>query len=165
MNGETIFEGTHTLIPQNINAAHLYFDIKLQVEVPISMLPVKPEANKTNTLGHLKHNSAIPYSQHQLQPKQSRLWQNYPNPFNPETWIPYQLSRDSIVIISIYKATGQLLRRLHLGHNSAGVYLNKKRAAYWDGRDKYGMEVASGVYFYTIQAGNFKATRKMIILR
>ncbi|MFQ6044700.1 MAG: FlgD immunoglobulin-like domain containing protein, partial [Candidatus Poribacteria bacterium] len=86
-------------------------------------------------------------------------------PFNPETWIPYQLSQGSTVVITIYKSTGQLVRRLNIGHKSAGIYMIKERAVHWDGRDDYGDKVASGVYFYTMQAGDFKAARKMVILR
>lgn len=164
-NGESIVDVTHILTAQNINDAHLNLDIQLQVEIPILMLAVKPEVNKTDTLGHLKRQLTNPHSQHQNHPKHAELFQNYPNPFNPETWIPYRLSQDSTVVISIYKATGQLVRRLNLGHKSAGIYISKKRAACWDGRDNYGETVASGVYFYTIQAGDFNATRKMVILR
>ena len=54
------------------------------------------------------------------QPMQSQLLQNYPNPFNPETWIPYQLSEDSPVSVSIYDASGKLVRTLSLGTQSAG---------------------------------------------
>jgi flagellar hook assembly protein FlgD len=163
MNGEIVVEVTHTLTVQNINDAHLNLDIQFQVK--ISMLAVKPEVNKTGTLGYLKHQPKDPHSYHQDYSNRAALFQNYPNPFNPVTWIPYQLSQASPVVISIYKATGQLVRRLDLGHKSAGIYVSKKRAAHWDGMDEYGREVASGVYFYNIQAGNFNATRKMVILR
>jgi hypothetical protein len=107
-------------------------------------------------------------------PKQSALLQNYPNPFNPETWIPYQLARDANVNISIYSIKGQLIRTLHLGNQSAGIYVQKGKAAYWDGRDNEGERVASGVYFYTLQVreviprigvGDFTATRKMVIVK
>ena len=96
-------------------------------------------------------------------PKGNLLLQNYPNPFNPETWIPYHLSEDSPVSISIYNTTGGLVRTLSLGFQSAGFYYNRGRAAYWDGRNTLGERVASGVYFYTLTADNFTATRKMLI--
>jgi len=163
MNGKTVGEATHTLTAQNINDAHLNFDIQLQVKIP--MLTSKPEINQTGTLGSLKHQPKSQHLQYQSHPKRAALFQNYPNPFNPETWIPYQLKQDSTVVISIYKVTGQLVRQLNLGHKFAGIYVSKKLAAHWDGMDEYGREVASGVYFYHIQAGNFKATRKMAILR
>jgi hypothetical protein len=97
--------------------------------------------------------------------KHTALYQNYPNPFNPETWIPFRLAKASDVTISIYAQSGQLVRTLRLGYKEAGYYLNKDKAAYWDGRDSYGEEVASGVYFYTMEAGKFKATKKMAIAR
>jgi hypothetical protein len=97
-------------------------------------------------------------------PEKSVLFQNYPNPFNPETWIPYQLSNDSSVIISIYNAKGQPIRVLNLGNRNAGIYTTKNKAAYWNGKDRVGEKVASGVYFYTIRAGQFQNTRKMVIV-
>jgi len=99
------------------------------------------------------------------QPTKTVLMQNYPNPFNPETWIPHQLSQDSPVTINIYNTTGQLIRTIALGNKPAGVYVTKSNAAHWDGRDSLGDKVASGVYFYTLQAGEYKATRKMVIIK
>ena len=96
-------------------------------------------------------------------PAQNLLLQNYPNPFNPETWIPYQLSEDSPVSVSIYDTTGRLIRTLSLGYQSAGFYNSRERAAYWDGRNAVGEPVASGLYFYTLTTGDFTATRKMLI--
>ena len=98
-----------------------------------------------------------------LMPKETVLLANYPNPFNPETWIPYQLSKDAEVIITIYAVDGRVIRRLTLGHQPAGLYRNRSHAAYWDGRNAFGEPVASGVYFYTFTAGDFTATRKMLI--
>ena len=97
------------------------------------------------------------------QPTQNLLLQNYPNPFNPETWIPYQLSEDSPVSVSIYDTTGKVIRRLLLGYQSAGYYNSRGHAAYWDGKNAVGEPVASGVYFYTLTADDFSATRKMLI--
>ena len=96
-------------------------------------------------------------------PVKNQLLQNYPNPFNPETWIPYQLSQDSPVTISIYGTTGKLIRTLSLGFQSAGFYNSQGRAAYWDGKNEFGQVIASGLYFYTLSAGKFTATRKMLI--
>ena len=98
-----------------------------------------------------------------LLPKETALLSNYPNPFNPETWIPYQLAEPADVTLHIYSVNGTLVRTLALGHQPAGMYHNKNRAAYWDGRNKHGERVASDVYFYTLMAGNFTATRKMLI--
>lgn len=96
-------------------------------------------------------------------PEETTLLPNYPNPFNPETWIPYQVAETGEVTVSIYSADGRLVRTLSLGHQQAGVYRSKSRAAYWDGRNELGEPVASGVYFYTLKAGAFTATRKMLI--
>ncbi|RKU33102.1 hypothetical protein C6496_22555 [Candidatus Poribacteria bacterium] len=98
-------------------------------------------------------------------PKQSLLLQNYPNPFNPETWIPYHLSEAGPVSLSIYNATGERIRTLSLGYQSAGFYQNQGRAAYWDGRNALGEPVASGVYFYQLVTPSFQQTRRMLILK
>lgn len=96
-------------------------------------------------------------------PEKTKLLLNYPNPFNPETWIPYQLAKATDVTVSIYSVNGTLVRTLALGHQAAGVYQNKSQAAYWDGRNELGERVASGVYFYTLTAGDFSATGKMLV--
>ena len=98
-------------------------------------------------------------------PKQSLLLQNYPNPFNPETWIPYHLAEAGAVSVSIYDATGNLIRTLSLGYQSAGFYQSRGHAAYWDGRNAFGEAVASGVYFYQLTTPSFQQTRRMLILK
>ena len=100
-----------------------------------------------------------------LIPKETSLLPNYPNPFNPETWIPYHLASRTDVTINIYNAQGILVRALMLGHQSAGYYTDRDRAAYWDGRNTLGEQVASGIYYYTLTAGDFGATRRMLILK
>ena len=100
-----------------------------------------------------------------LIPKETALLHNYPNPFNPETWIPYQLAESAEVTLTIYDANGEMVRYLALGHQAAGMYRNRSRAAYWDGRNQLGESVASGLYFYTLTAGEFSATRRMLILK
>ena len=99
------------------------------------------------------------------QPTQNQLLQNYPNPFNPETWIPYQLSEDSAVSVSIYDTTGKLVRTLSLGFQSAGFYNSQGRAAYWDGRNALGERVASGIYFYQLTTPTFQQTRRLVIVK
>ena len=99
------------------------------------------------------------------QPQQNLLLQNYPNPFNPETWIPYQLSEDSPVSVSIYDTTGRLVRTLSLGFQTAGFYNSRSQAAYWDGRNELGERVASGVYFYQLTTPEFQQTRRLVILK
>ena len=100
---------------------------------------------------------------HATVPEKTKLLLNYPNPFNPETWIPYQLAKATDVSVSIYSVNGALVRTLALGHQAAGVYQTKSRAAYWDGRNELGERIASGVYFYTLTAGAFSATGKMLV--
>jgi hypothetical protein len=96
-------------------------------------------------------------------PEKSALLQNYPNPFNPETWIPFHLKNEASVSVRIYSINGQLIRTLDLGHKDAGIYVSRSDAAYWDGKNESGEGVASGIYYYTIDAGDFFATRKMIV--
>ncbi len=98
-------------------------------------------------------------------PDKDALLPNYPNPFNPETWIPYQLAKSADVSISIYAADGKVVRTLKLGSMSAGRYQSRSRAAYWDGNNRAGEPVASGIYFYTLTANDFTATRKLLILK
>ena len=98
-----------------------------------------------------------------LIPERTALLANYPNPFNPETWIPYQLATAADVQIRIYTTNGVLVRTLDMGHQSAGIYQQRSRAAYWDGRNQLGESVASGVYFYTFTADDFTATGKMLV--
>ena len=97
--------------------------------------------------------------------KRTALLQNFPNPFNPETWLPYRLAADAPVALRIYNVRGQLMRELNLGAQKAGGYLTRETAAHWDGRDQVGETVSSGVYFYTLRAGPFQATRRMLILK
>ena len=98
-------------------------------------------------------------------PETTALLPNYPNPFNPETWIPYHLAQDANVTVTIYDVRGSAVRELVLGHQPAGVYESRGRAAFWDGKNQLGEPVASGLYFYTLTAGEFNATRKMLIAK
>ncbi len=98
-----------------------------------------------------------------LTPQETALLANYPNPFNPETWIPYQLAVPADVTIRIYAMDGNLIRTLVLGYQAAGIYQSRSLAAYWDGKNEVGEPVASGTYFYTLTAGEFSSTRKLLI--
>ena len=111
---------------------------------------VEPFGLKVTTLAHLKRTA---------------LYQNFPNPFNPETWLPYRLAADAPVRFRIYNTQGQPVRQLNLGRQTAGDYLSRETAAYWDGRDELGEMASSGVYFYALEAGAFQATRRMLILK
>ncbi len=100
---------------------------------------------------------------HSVAPASTLLLANFPNPFNPETWVPYQLAKPAAVTLTIYDMRGVVVRELKLGHKPAGVYTSRSRAIHWDGRNSIGEKVAAGVYFYTLKAGDFTATRKMLI--
>ena len=98
-------------------------------------------------------------------PTETQLLPNYPNPFNPETWIPYRLANDAFVTLTIYDQTGQVVRTIDVGHQTAAAYESRSQAIYWDGRNQVGEQVASGVYFYHLSAADYSATRKMMILK
>ena len=128
-----------------------------------------------NTFGapSLPHLSLHPETRHLSEtwqelsqvPSETALLRNYPNPFNPETWIPYHLAEPAEVTLTLYDIKGTPVRRLDLGHQMAGYYANRNRAAYWDGKNERGEWVGSGVYFYQLTAGDFSAMRKMVILK
>ena len=124
------------------------------------------------TWGGIKQLSAVSGSNRMLNlstpasastPTATLLLPNYPNPFNPETWIPYQLKRSADVTLTIYDMRGHAVRTLEVGHQPAGFYQSRERAAYWDGQNQQGETVAGGVYFCTLNAGGFTATRKMLV--
>ena len=100
-----------------------------------------------------------------LTPKETELLANYPNPFNPETWIPYRLAEDAFVTLTIYDGSGRVVRTLDVGHRIASAYESRSKAIHWDGKNDVGEGVASDVYFYTLTAGDYSATRKMLILK
>ena len=100
-----------------------------------------------------------------LTPRETVLLPNYPNPFNPETWIPYRLAGDADVQISIYDSKGVLVRQLDLGHQPAGFYTDRGRAAYWDGRNENAESVASGAYLYQLRTGYYSKMRRMVVVK
>ncbi len=131
-----------------------------------ALLTAQIDILRAESDGSMKYEHAIAFFQGLLasiRPTETRLLANYPNPFNPETWIPYHLANPSNVRITIYNIRGSIVRRLDLGHQREGYYTSQNRAAYWDGRNALGEPVASGLYFYTLTAGEFTATRKMLI--
>ncbi len=124
---------------------------------PFQLLPVEVQEYL------LRHFGAFANTEAWQIPEVTSLLPNYPNPFNPETWIPYQLAKSADVTLTIYDIQGRVVRDLDLGHQRAGMYHTRSRAAYWDGRNAQGEPVASGVYFYALTAGDFTATRKLLI--
>ena len=106
-----------------------------------------------------------PFFMDKLRPSRTEAFPNYPNPFNPETWIPFQLDRAAHVRITIYDVLGREIRRFDLGYLSAGYYKTRERAVYWDGRNDMNERVASGAYFYRLEAGDFIGTHRMVVLK
>ena len=131
--------------------------LQAQIDLLIASGDRSPDALKT--LVYLQQLIAT------ARPEKTQLLANYPNPFNPETWIPYELATDTDVRITIYNAQGVVIRSLQLGQQSAGYYTDRERAAYWDGRNALGEQVASGVYFYQLETDEMSALRKMVILK
>ena len=118
--------------------------------------------------GSLKYLQAIALLESvlaEMRPEKTVLLANYPNPFNPETWIPYHLAKDTFVVLTIYDGSGRVVRTLEVGHQTAAVYESRSKAVYWDGRNGLGEQVASGLYFYALTAGDYSATRKMLVLK
>ena len=113
--------------------------------------------------GHGPYAPPRPVS-HKNEPIRNELGQNFPNPFNAETWIPYAIEKEAVVSVQIFDASGKLVRKLDIGKKPAGRYFSKERAIHWDGRNELGERVPSGVYFYYLTAGEFAATRKMVVL-
>ena len=113
-------------------------------------LAVEPLERRITTLGNIKRTA---------------LLQNYPNPFNPETWIPYQLANDTVVTLNIYDQSGHIVRILDIGHQVTGIYQDKANAAYWDGRNQNGEPVTSGTYYIQLDAGDFTALRRMVVVK
>ena len=151
--GNTAASGAPVTITENVDSA--------MVETWIAQARLKDD-------GSLAFRQGIENLQNLLAsliPEKTALHRNYPNPFNPETWIPYQLAVPAEVALTIYDMNGQLVRRLAVGHQAAGMYQSRSRAVYWDGRNQLGESVASGLYFYTLTADNFTATRRMVILK
>ena len=83
----------------------------------------------------------------------------------PETWIPYQLAKSSKVSITIYDSRGTVIRELAFGMKAAGHYMNRSRAAHWDGRNATGERVSSGMYFYQFKTDSLSVLRKMVIMK
>ena len=147
--------------------ATLVFDVKetrlASAQTPVQLVELQLADSRTRAIPVEVVRERV--SMLELFPDKPMLMQNYPNPFNPETWIPYQLSVDSEVVLSIYDTQGAIIRRIDLGYQQVGTYTTRGRAAYWDGRNEWGEPGASGVYFYHLSAGDYSATRRMVIIK
>ncbi len=95
-----------------------------------------------------------------LLPSTFNLYQNFPNPFNPETEIRYNLPKGTNIQLTVYNLLGQRIRTLVNEYQNAG-----HKSIHWDGKDEKGIEVASGIYFYLLKGGEYKQSKKMILLR
>ena len=147
------------------NAARIGDVLEISADSPSPLIGVQPVRHIVTAddvkSGILELEDLIAYEI----PAETELLRNYPNPFNPETWIPYRLAEDADVSLTIYDVNGELVRSIDVGHQSAAVYESRAKAIYWDGRNRFGEQVASGIYFYSLSTGDFSATRKMVILK
>ena len=154
--------------PPSQSNAFTSLDREMLEKMDSETIAAQLEILRTESDGSLKYLRAIELLENILaamRPTETLLLANYPNPFNPETWIPYQLANDGDVQISIYDINGALVRQLNLGYQQAGYYTNRSRAAYWDGTNEFGERIATGVYFYQLQADDMSLLRKMVILK
>ena len=149
--------GAPTIVGMKLSAVQIDI-IQEQIELLIATNDRSPAAMRT--LVYLQQLLVT-----ETRPEKTQLFANYPNPFNPETWIPYELATDTHVRITIYNTQGVVIRTLQFGHQSAGYYTGRDRAAYWDGRNALGEQVASGLYFYQLETDTMSSMRKMVILK
>ncbi len=131
---------------------------------PFQALPPEVREYLLRRFGEFENDVAVGAEAWRM-PEGTSLLPNYPNPFNPETWIPYRLADAADIQITIYDARGASVRQLELGIQAPGFYTARSKAAYWDGNNENGESVASGVYFYRLRAGDYTATRRMVILK
>ena len=96
----------------------------------------------------------------ELIPNEFTVKQNYPNPFNPTTEIDYGIPEESMVDITIYDIMGRSVSRLVQSHMNAGYH-----SITWNATNSLGDPVSAGMYFYTIQAGEYRVTKKMLLLK
>ena len=146
-------------------AAAIGDTLEISVKSPDTSIGVQPLRYTVTAEDVRRSRVQLPALFLQEVPAKTQLLRNYPNPFNPETWIPYRLAEDAFVTLTIYNGSGQVVRTLDIGHQAASIYESRSKAAYWDGRNNLGESVASGLYFYTLTAGDYSATRKMLILK
>ncbi len=152
---------TELSIPLNLlfqsssnNSAQLIFEVNL-VASPYTMVDVAPGSYETRYYVYQIKNLTGIKRQEPAAPSAYSLSQNYPNPFNPTTTIQYTLPKESLTRIKVYNALGQVVSTIVNGIQYAGVH-----DARFDGAN-----VSSGVYYYSIQAGNFFSAKKMLLLK
>ena len=154
-----------TFVKIDTTAAKVGDILEINADSGNPLLGVRPVQHVVTAQDVLNGSISLPDLVSYEIPAQSELLANYPNPFNPETWIPYRLAEDASVSVTIYGASGSLVRTIDVGFTPAAVYEGRSDAIYWDGRNNFGEQVSSGIYFYHLNAGDFSATRKMVIVK
>ncbi len=154
-----------TFVKLDSSAAKVGDVIEIKADSPNPLLGIRPVQHIVTADDVLDSRISLPDLVTYEIPAQTELLANYPNPFNPETWIPYRLAEDARVSLTIYGASGSLVRTIDIGFTPAAVYQGRSDAIYWDGRNDFGEQVSSGIYFYHLNAGDFSATRKMVIVK
>ncbi len=158
-------EYSMTFVKLNSSAAKVGDILEIKADSGNPLLGIRPVQHVVTAEDVLNGSISLPDLVTYEIPAQSELLANYPNPFNPETWIPFRLAEDSNVSLDIYGASGTLVRNIDLGFTPAAVYEGRSDAIYWDGRNNFGEQVSSGLYFYHLRAGEFSATRRMVVVK
>ncbi len=158
-------EYSMTFVKLNSSAAVVGDILEIKADSGNPLLGIRPVRHVVTAEDVLNNSISLPDLVTYEIPAQTELLANYPNPFNPETWIPFRLAEDGNVSLSIYGASGSLVRTIDVGFTPAAVYEGRSDAIYWDGRNNFGEQVSSGIYFYHLNAGDFSATRKMVIVK
>ena len=154
-----------TFVKLDSSAAKVGDVLEIKADSPNPLLGIRPVQHVVTAEDVLDSRISLPDLVTYEIPAQTELLANYPNPFNPETWIPFRLAEDASVSLTIYGASGSLVRTIDIGFAPAAVYQARSEAIYWDGRNNFGEQVSSGIYFYHLNAGDFSATRKMVIVK
>ena len=158
-------EYSATFVKLDSSAAKVGDVLEIKADSPNPLLGIRPVQHVVTAEDVLDSRISLPDLVTYEIPAQTELLANYPNPFNPETWIPFRLAEDASVSLNIYGASGSLVRTIDIGFAPAAVYQARSEAIYWDGRNDFGEQVSSGIYFYHLNAGDFSATRKMVIVK
>ena len=154
-----------TFVKLDSSAAKVGDVLEIKADSPNPLLGIRPVQHVVTAEDVLDSRISLPDLVTYEIPALTELLANYPNPFNPETWIPFRLAEDASVSLTIYGASGSLVRTIDIGFAPAAVYQARSEAIYWDGRNDFGEQVSSGIYFYHLNAGDFSATRKMVIVK
>ena len=114
----------------------------------------------TSQVGEFFLNNTLLSTDSEIIPEVFALHQNYPNPFNPVTSLRYDLPEDGLVNINIYDMMGRIVKTLVTSSQTAGY-----KSISWNATNDRNEPVSAGLYLYTIQAGDFRQTKKMVLLK